>query len=60
MLGGHVAARYGKWDTPQNQAMLAGTESLGAIAARVHAGGLEPQPRSGKQEYLEGLVNTYV
>ncbi|MCC7481953.1 MAG: xylose isomerase, partial [Hyphomicrobiales bacterium] len=31
-----VAKRYGKWQEPQNQAMLAGRESLDKIAARVH------------------------
>ncbi len=52
-----VDARYAKWKEPQNAAMLAGKESLEQIAARVHKSGLEPQPTSGRQEYLEGLLN---
>ena len=40
-------------------AMLNGKESLSDIAARVMKDGIEPQPRSGRQEYLESLVNTY-
>ena len=54
-----LAERYGKWASPQNQAMLAGKESLDAIAARVHSSGLEPQPKSGRQEFIENLINTY-
>jgi xylose isomerase len=55
-----VAKRYGKWQEPQNQAMLAGKESLDKIAARVHKSGLDPQPKSGRQEYLEGILNSYI
>lgn len=55
-----VAKRYGKWDEPHNQAMLAGKESLDKIAARVLKLGLDPQPKSGRQEYLEGMLNSYV
>jgi xylose isomerase len=55
-----VAKRYGKWEEPQNQAMLAGKESLDKIAARVHKSGLDPQPKSGRQEYLEGILNSYI
>ena len=54
-----VADRYAKWNEPQNQAMLAGKESLETIAARVHSSGLEPQPKSGRQEYIESLINRY-
>jgi xylose isomerase len=52
--------RYAKWDEPNNQAMLEGRESLEEIAARVHKIGLESQPKSGRQEYLENLLNTYL
>jgi xylose isomerase len=55
-----VAKRYAKWEEPQNQAMLAGKESLDMIAARVLKSGLDPQPKSGRQEYLEGVLNTYI
>ncbi|MBI2720325.1 MAG: xylose isomerase [Rhizobiales bacterium] len=55
-----VDARYAKWKEPRNKAMLAGKESLEAIAARVHKSGLEPQPSSGRQEALENLLNTYL
>ncbi len=55
-----VGARYAKWNEPQNKSMLGGKETLEEIAARVHKSGLEPQPRSGRQEYLESLLNTYL
>ena len=55
-----VAKRYAKWEEPQNQAMLAGKESLDKIAARALKSGLDPQPKSGRQEYLEGVLNTYI
>mgnify|MGYP000563054467 CR=1 FL=1 len=52
------AERYAGWQSPAAAAMLAG--SLDQAAARVIAEGLEPQPRSGRQERLENLVNRFV
>jgi xylose isomerase len=59
-LANHVKARYAKWDEPKNSAMLDGKETLESIAARVHKEGIEPVPRSGKQEHLENLLNSYL
>ncbi|MGE3832053.1 MAG: xylose isomerase, partial [Parvibaculaceae bacterium] len=58
-LAGEVKKRYAKWDEPKNKAMLAGKESLSDIAARVHKEKIEPEPHSGRQEYLENLANSY-
>ena len=58
-LATQVEARYAKWNEPKNKAMLAGKESLEEIAARVHRSGLEPRPVSGRQEFLEGMLNRY-
>jgi xylose isomerase len=58
-LAGEVKKRYAKWDEPKNKAMLDGKESLSDIAVRVHKEEIEPQPRSGRQEYLENLANSY-
>ena len=55
-----VDARYGKWQEPQNSAMLKGESSLDAIAQRVLADDVNPDPVSGRQEYLENLVNRFV
>ncbi|CAH2600709.1 xylose isomerase [Rhodovastum atsumiense] len=59
-LAGAVQQRYAGWQNPAAQAMLAGKESLEAIADRVAQGGIEPRPVSGRQEQLENLVNRYV
>jgi xylose isomerase len=42
----------------EGKAMASGGRTLEAIASR--AEGLDPQPRSGRQELLEGIVNRYV
>ena len=34
--------------------------SLADIAARVEKDNINPQPRSGQQEYLENLINRFV
>ncbi|SIS57847.1 xylose isomerase [Phaeovulum vinaykumarii] len=52
------AARYAGWDAPENRAML--TSDLDAIHARVIAEGINPEPRSGRQERLENLWNRFV
>ncbi|EPX81406.1 xylose isomerase [Salipiger mucosus] len=51
-------ARYAGWETPEAQAMLG--SDLDSIAARVEAEGINPEPRSGRQEILENVVNRYV
>jgi xylose isomerase len=55
-----LADRYAGWATPEAQAMLNGGRSLADIAARVEAENINPEPRSGRQEYLENLVNRFV
>jgi xylose isomerase len=52
-----VEKRYAKWSEPQNSAMLEKGATLDGIAARVHKDAIEPQPVSGLQEYIEGLLN---
>jgi xylose isomerase len=59
-LTGPVAERYAGWDQPEARAMLDGSLTLAAIGDRALAQGLDPKPRSGRQEYLEGLVNRFV
>jgi len=56
-LQGELSARYAGWASPVGQSMLRGTATLADIAATVTT---EPQPRSGRQEYLENLVNRFV
>ena len=56
-LDKEIDKRYAKWKLPQNAAMLKQGASLEKIAARVHKEKIEPQPKSGRQEYLEALLN---
>jgi len=55
-----VEDRYAGWQEKEAKAMLSGKRSLDQIAARVEKTNLNPQPRSGQQEYLENLVNRFV
>ncbi|RFC63766.1 xylose isomerase [Fulvimarina endophytica] len=53
-----LTERYAGWDGEAAKTMLSG--DLEQAAARVEAENLDPQPRSGRQERLENLVNRYV
>jgi xylose isomerase len=53
-------ARYAGWQEGGAAAMLRGERSLEQIAQWVDAENINPQPRSGQQEYLENLVNRFV
>jgi xylose isomerase len=59
-LSGPLAERYAGWQTPDAQKILAGGSSLEALEAYVLNGNVNPQPRSGRQEFLENVVNRYV
>ena len=59
-LSGPLEERYAGWNTPEAQAMLTGKRTLEEIAERVVKDKIEPQPRSGRQELLENIVNRYV
>jgi len=57
IVRGPLAKRYTGWAAAEARAILEGQRSL---ADRALASGLDPQPRSGRQECLESLVNRYV
>ena len=59
-LSGPLDERYAGWDGAEAQAMLSGKRSLEDISGRVLSEGFEPEPRSGRQELLENIVNRYV
>jgi len=59
-LSAPLAERYAGWKGAEAQAILAGKRTLEDVAARVVKDGIEPEPRSGRQEYLENVVNHYV
>ena len=52
--------RYAGWQQKGAEAMLNGERTLEQIAAWVEAENINPQPRSGRQEYLENLINRFV
>lgn len=62
--GGEMAAvvkdRYAGWQGADAQAMLAGKTNLEAISDAAVAAGIDPKPRSGRQEYVENLVSRYI
>ncbi|MCW5654805.1 xylose isomerase [Hydrogenophaga sp.] len=55
----HVQDRYAGWESDDGRAILRGERSLEDLAREVEKRGLEPQPRSARQERLEHLVNSY-
>ena len=59
-LSGPLAERYAGWKTAEGEAMLSGKRTLEDVAERVVKDKIEPQPKSGRQELLENLVNRYV
>ncbi len=59
-LSGPLEERYAGWKSAEAKAMLSGKRTLEEIAARVVAKKIEPQPKSGRQEHLENVVNRYV
>ncbi len=59
VLTGFIKDRYAGWQGEDAQAMLA-SGTLESIEQKVLAGNLNPQPKSGRQEYLENVVNRYV
>ncbi len=60
VLSAPLAKRYEGWAGAEGQAILAGERSLADLADRALAPGFDPAPRSGRQEYLESLVNLHV
>ena len=54
-----IDARYAGWNEREAKAMLSGKRSLEQIAARVQKQNINPEPRSGQQEYLENLINRF-
>jgi xylose isomerase len=59
-LAAFVEQRYAGWDGPLGREILAGEHDLESLFARVRDLGLDPKPVSGRQEWLENLVNRYL
>ncbi len=50
-------ARYAGWSGDLGAAIQSGSLTLADLERRVASGEIDPRPRSGQQELLEGLVN---
>ncbi len=59
-LDRYLKERYAGWDGAEGKAILSGQRSLADLAATVEKGNSDPRPKSGQQEYLENLVNSYL
>lgn len=51
-------ARYAGWESAEGKALL--NSDLESITKKVLAENIDPEPRSGRQERLENLVNRYL
>jgi xylose isomerase len=54
-----VEERYAGWNGSLGRRIVAGDASLAQLSEHVLAGAVEPKPRSGRQEVLENLVNSF-
>jgi xylose isomerase len=54
-----VDQRYAGWKAPYFQEVLAGKHSLDAVADRTLQTNQDVEPASGRQEYLENLINQF-
>jgi xylose isomerase len=55
-----VEQRYAGWNGELGKRILAGKTDLAQLDDHVHQRKIEPEPRSGQQERLENLVNSYL
>ena len=59
-LAAHVDARYAGWNAPLGQQIMGGGLGLDGLAEQVLATNRDTAPVSGRQEYLENLLNSYL
>lgn len=52
--------RYSSWKSSNGQQILDGKMSLEALAEKVESEDINPEPVSGRQEYLENQINRFV
>jgi xylose isomerase len=56
----HIDDRYAGWDGDLGKKILGGKLGLAELSDHVLEKGLDPKPRSGRQEFLENLVQKYL
>ena len=59
-LAAHIDARYAGWKAPLGQHIMGGGVGLDTLAEQVLAANRDTAPVSGRQEYLENLLNSYL
>lgn len=59
-LSKNIAQRYAGWNEPLGKAILSGDHNLESLAKYALDNDIQPQRESGKQEYLENVVNQYI
>ncbi len=59
-LSGPLEERYAGWSEAEAKKVLSGGYTLDEIAHHVEKRDINPEPKSGRQEYLENIVNRYV
>ncbi len=60
VLGKNIADRYSGWNSKMGKSILNGDTSLEAIAKQAVKDNIKPKPNSGRQEYLENVVNGFI
>jgi xylose isomerase len=55
-----VTERYAGWSSDSGKALLSASSNLEAISDAAVAAKIDPQPRSGRQEYVENIVSRYI
>jgi xylose isomerase len=55
-----ITDRYAGWQTAEGKALLSPGANLEAISDAAVEAKIDPKPRSGKQEYVEGVVSRYI
>jgi xylose isomerase len=55
-----VTDRYAGWNSDAGKALLSASSNLEAISDAAVAAKIDPQPRSGRQEYVENIVSRYI
>ena len=59
-LNDFIKLRYEGWNSEKASSILSGTTSLSEIYDNVKNQNINPKPKSGKQEYLENIVNRFL
>lgn len=59
-MDGELAKRYDGWNSDYSKQILDGKVSLDQLESHVLENDVNPQPRSGRQEFLENVVNRFV